>query len=323
MKKLKFLLLASLAIVLLGSCEKKKQFKDMDAEFKTKMVKSSFSISNDAEWPSETEGCNLQTYDLIGGQHIHMGKVSVKTFDGSVFVKYEANEGCLITETHLYFGDVDNDPEVWKNGIPKIGHFTQKWEGSGVSEIVHEVPVLDMDCFDIAAHAVVTCENGGEETAWANCQQVFALKSLVDIGAYNKWGITGEPGTEDGWCSNFKYYSINEALKGPIDLVAYYNGQTIYGEVVLEQAEGVLTFTITSDFGEVYKSYLFVGTVAELEDHGICNYPTFPYNEISPTDEDVMEHIFEIPYYVSCANEFSGNRWGWYVPYCPGECLDD
>jgi hypothetical protein len=130
-----------------------------------------------------------------------------------------------------------------------------------------------------------------------------------------QWLITGLPG---GWCNNFTYFSIAEALLGPIDLVIYANGEYVYGQVAVEKVGDVYRFTVTPDLVNalVYRTHYFVGTLDEFLDlwKDCDSYKQFTTID-TPGGEP--EHVFEAPVSSPEGTEFDGSRWGWYVTYCP------
>jgi hypothetical protein len=107
--------------------------------------------------------------DLIAGQNIDAGSVSVWNDDTTLYVKFQGEDGWLITETHVAV-EVDLE-DIPTNGAenPKIGKFEFASEHQpGVESYTHEIP-LDWPVGTfvfIAAHAVVWSADQGEETAW-------------------------------------------------------------------------------------------------------------------------------------------------------------
>ncbi|MFH0758081.1 MAG: hypothetical protein V2B15_12405 [Bacteroidota bacterium] len=327
MKKLQILLVASVAVILLGSCEKQGKPKYRDEDFKAQVDKSALAMDlTMAEWP-EQDGCNVVTFDLIGGQHILMGKVTAITYAGSLFVKYEAIEGCRIRETHLFLGNSIDEMPVGNGGNPKIGQFTDNWEGDGKQVVVREIPLDGLgDCFVLAAHAVVSCP-GGEETAWAREQLFFALKSnlyhdnpeLRNVDNYT-WGLTGTPtgNISSGWVSFFTYFSVAEWMNRTAPLTYYRDGSTPIGKVRVEWIKGNLVFTVTSDDGDVMNSHLSVGDQDFMDHLDFYNHYKFKYQ----VNELADSHQLVVPVEdLGVWNEFPGaSRWGWYVNYCAGAC---
>lgn len=117
-----------------------------------------------------------QTVDLVAGQSADAGDVTVWGDGVNLYVKYEAADGCLLTETHLQVAaELDGIPQTRK-GNPIPGQFTEgdcycppqpantftfnlADNGWGANETLY-----------VAAHAVVTC-CGRTETAWAAGEQ--------------------------------------------------------------------------------------------------------------------------------------------------------
>ena len=113
--------------------------------------------------------------DLIAGQNILIGYVSVTLDYGNVYVNYSTEESDWeINETHLFIGDL-NDLPTNNNGNPQIGHFPFSEEHTIGTNTVFYLgnDLLPGDCFYVAAHAVVTnTTNGQEETAWADGEPI-------------------------------------------------------------------------------------------------------------------------------------------------------
>lgn len=103
-------------------------------------------------------------YDLFAGQTILVGQLMVTNDEEYLYVTYQASEGQLFTETHLYVGTLEGLP-VNKKGTPVPGHFPYKsTDEFGVSEVTFTIPLADLeDCYIIAAHAAME----SEETAWS------------------------------------------------------------------------------------------------------------------------------------------------------------
>jgi hypothetical protein len=321
MKKLKFSVIAIAMVVFLGSCEKKGGIRPFDEENQFKNVQKSVLVDL-ADWNADA-GCNLLTFDLIGGQSKLMGSVTVKTIGGAILVKYEVEEGCMIKETHLFVGNDISEMPVGNSGNPKIGQFPYSWEGDGTDVVIHEVPLDGLNtCFAIAAHAVVWCPDG-EETAWGKGPDspVFAIKALVDISEIYTWyvitGVDELPYQgQENWCANFTYFPVMENIGETLPLKRYNRGDD-RASVTLEKVDDFVKFTIRSYYGKVYRSELYAGSLEGLQAIGICNHTSFPY--ITNTTADTHEYLFPCSFF---DNEltFEGQRWGWYFTYCPGPC---
>ena len=149
-----------------------------------------FIISCTTKDPSENENLNLITIpgqlddgisgdptdtvlyddDLMAGQNMDAGGVTVALVDGNVVVTYDTSEGdWTIDEVHLFKGDLGDLPTTG-NGNPKIGHFPYSGSyGSGTTNVSFTgLELTEGECVFIAAHAVVTnTATGQSETAWA------------------------------------------------------------------------------------------------------------------------------------------------------------
>jgi len=126
-------------------------------------------------------------FDLIAGQNIYAGSVTVWNDTDNLYVKYETIDSFCITETHL---DVESslDEIPQKNGNPIPGQFNYKSTNDCVSSFTYTVPLPKDTCdFYIAAHAVVKKENGGTETAWGSGFD-FSGKDWATYSIYHESG---------------------------------------------------------------------------------------------------------------------------------------
>ena len=107
--------------------------------------------------------------DLIAGQHIIAGTMSIDANEEDIILTYRTNEDWAIKETHLSLGDCNllTFPTTGADN-PKIGRFEHSTTHSEavreVSYFINKEAVSDIYCF--AAHAVVVSAKGSE-TAWA------------------------------------------------------------------------------------------------------------------------------------------------------------
>lgn len=139
---------------------------------------------------SADEPCTV--VDLIAGQHIVAGTLSIDLIENDIVLTYKTNDDWVISETHMSIGDCDELTfPTTGAGNPKIGKFEHSSSHSdNVSEVVYYISkdaLSENYCF--AAHAVVENVNGSE-TAWANgidfggnswAMYVEAFKSDCDV----------------------------------------------------------------------------------------------------------------------------------------------
>ncbi len=118
---------------------------------------------------SVTATCGTATeVDLIAGQHIVAGTVTVANTATDLLVTYTTTNGWYIKELHLYAGDCSLIP-VNQKGNPIPGHFphSNSFSGSSTTTYTYSIPLANLpDCFCVAAHAVVAKPGAGTETAW-------------------------------------------------------------------------------------------------------------------------------------------------------------
>lgn len=123
----------------------------------------------------EEETCPDQVSNLIAGQHIDAGDVSITNDDTNLYVEITTQDGWLITETHIFAGT--GAIPTNRKGTPVPGRFPFNNAFSpGVSSYTEVIPLagLNIACGDelkVAVHAVVVRPAGDgteEQTAWAD-----------------------------------------------------------------------------------------------------------------------------------------------------------
>jgi hypothetical protein len=129
--------------------------------------------------------------ELLAGQDIEVGLVSVRDDGENVSVKYTTDGDWVITELHLDIECELSEVPQTKKGNPKVGHFEFSEEfitPVTEHEFTKSLDELDCDSIVIAAHAVVNNTiTGVEETAWADTQGLpfpgenWAMYFIYDI----------------------------------------------------------------------------------------------------------------------------------------------
>lgn len=154
------------------------------------IIKGGFQVAVD--------GLKNQSADLIAGQHIDVGSVSVELVDlvyddgvvDTLSVTYDTEDsGWYLDQTHLWV-ESEEYPVIPANkkGNPKIGNFPYVSENVGDTTKTVEIPLeafgdlKDMLCTsgmsvnldaDMAAHAsVYNYDSGQQETAWAKGDEI-------------------------------------------------------------------------------------------------------------------------------------------------------
>jgi len=110
--------------------------------------------------------------DLVAGQNIKVGTVTVSNDADNLYVTYKTDDGWEITETHLAVANsLEEIPQTKKfNPIPGKFPYSSKYD-LAVTEYTYTIPLEDGDTdLYIATHAKVEKQiDGGiiqEETAW-------------------------------------------------------------------------------------------------------------------------------------------------------------
>lgn len=151
--------------------------------------------------PNESDFCGTPTVVMLtAGQYIDAGTVTVGNDADYLYVTYSSSNSYLISETHLYVGNLSGIP-LNKKGNPQIGHFPYGETFSNpVSEITYQFNLSDFeDCFVIAAHAVVVKFDGDsivdQQTAWGAGNQFNESGSWAMYFEYCKQECSDDPGT--------------------------------------------------------------------------------------------------------------------------------
>lgn len=126
-------------------------------------------------------GSAEQCQTLLAGQTTDAGTVCVTVIGDDLVVTFNAANGWVLAETHLWVGDDMSDYPQTRKGNPKIGNFPYP-SGDITGETTYMTVIslallgfncpTDVDDFFIAAHAVVEQPDGSggfkTETAWAD-----------------------------------------------------------------------------------------------------------------------------------------------------------
>lgn len=161
MKKL--LLLFSASVMAL-SCQTEPLEQHLSTDY---LIPGEIGDGNNLNDDGDTE---LYSDDLLAGQTIDAGDVTVTLVDGTIVVNYETDGDWVITETHLFVGPLDDLPTNG-GGNPRIGHFPygDEYDPAQTSIDFITIDLAPGECVFVAAHAVVVnTVTGEEETAWGN-----------------------------------------------------------------------------------------------------------------------------------------------------------
>jgi hypothetical protein len=145
--------------------------------------------------------CTPEDMDLIAGQTIVAGNVSIVNDGVNLEVTIETQNGWSLTESHVDMGDLIDGFPLTKKGNPKVGHFDfQESHALVTTEFTYVIPLADLgidplnapETFPIAVHAVVVQVEAGEivaeETAWKDGDR------FVEKG---NWALVSEFTTEN------------------------------------------------------------------------------------------------------------------------------
>lgn len=265
--------------------------------------------------------CNLDpvVFDLMAGQTMHAGIVTIVNDETNLYITYETTDGSMINEVHVYVGDKEGIPST-KKGIPIPGKFPYKAEGLNTNSYTVTIPLasIDEECPLILTHAALS--NGETAWGWEDEDKNFTFAKFFNI---KRWGYLGDYCIVE--CSDDKYFTMKfwyqnaegEQKWGAIQAVDRFyfisawcermgvihltgdstmnliQYKTVIGEINIDMTEEALEVELDLDDDEivVLRTYAFWGTLADLAAYGVCpSYPDFPYFF---TDEEATS--FEIP----------------------------
>lgn len=115
--------------------------------------------------------CNSITTELIAGQNIRVGTITIENNSDNLVVTYTTTGGWMIESTHLYAGHKGEAPTN-NTGNPQVGLFpVYDTFDPMTNTVTYEIPVENMrKCLIVAAHADVSKVVNGEivdsQTAW-------------------------------------------------------------------------------------------------------------------------------------------------------------
>ncbi len=149
---------------------------------------------------------------LYAGQHIPIGKVTVRNDSNYIYIRYQLDkEGWCITETHVHIAlSLNGFPRVGKEGNPVPGQFSHKQSHDCVTNYEYRIPLGTLTPGTevlIAAHAAV--EQWGEdgfikgETAWGEGTR-FTKKG--NWGTYYRYTIRDNGSNDECECENETAY---------------------------------------------------------------------------------------------------------------------
>ncbi|HBG70643.1 MAG: hypothetical protein A2W93_03880 [Bacteroidetes bacterium GWF2_43_63] len=163
-----------------------------------------------------TEGA-ISSVDLIAGQNMIAGKVSVSFDNTNLYVSYNTMNDWFLSEVHLWVGpDLSLMPQT-NSGNPKIGQFPYKASGlNGSTSYTFTIPLSAFGGYDnmcssvlyLAAHASLYKTGSGgavqTETAWGNGSQMneqgsWAMYFLVQFMCEDDYYSAGPCETAFGY----------------------------------------------------------------------------------------------------------------------------
>ena len=130
----------------------------------TAVLMAALSTMAQAQCVKTVDMSGVQTVDLIAGQNIIAGSVSVSVNGNDLEITYNTIDGWELVETHLWVGESRTEMPQTRKGNPKIGNFPyQSGDITGATTYSFSIPytVLNFSCpgvdeaFFVAAHGVV------------------------------------------------------------------------------------------------------------------------------------------------------------------------
>lgn len=134
------------------------------------------------------DNCLPTEVNLIAGQTMIAGTVTVINDAEYIYVTYTTTGGWVLTQTHLYVGDCNLIP-VNNPGNPIPGQFPYSGTHNNITTITYQVPISKIpvgSCGCIAAHAVVKQLNSSGGTI--QTQTGWGQGTQINMGSGN-WGM--------------------------------------------------------------------------------------------------------------------------------------
>ncbi len=163
----KILILALVALVAGFSSCKKDESTPLINQNKTAQATPQTADKRVSKCDAIPQTCGTaQVVELIAGQHINVGTVSIANGPTNMTVTYSTIDNWTLRDIHLFVGDCAHMP-VNKEGEPSPGRFPYTVNLSGgVHTYTFTIPLSGLgSCVCIAAQAEVSCGRN-TETAW-------------------------------------------------------------------------------------------------------------------------------------------------------------
>jgi hypothetical protein len=157
-----FLVLGLLAVMFLASCSGNSN------SVPTTPQGQDLNVTRVNQWDFTDD----TVVDLMAGQHILAGTVTVSNDYDNIYVTYQTTGDWFLRETHVDIETSYNGFPTTKSGNPKVGNFAYKMSHNPpVQTYTYTIPFdfTEGDVIYFAAHAVVTSATYGTETGWAGC----------------------------------------------------------------------------------------------------------------------------------------------------------
>lgn len=232
---------------------------------------SQFSTTNGGGTPTNviTPCGDPVVTNLIAGQNMTSGSITVQNDADSVYVTFTTSGGWVLGKTHLYVGELADMPAT-PNGNPQIGNFPyQHTFDPYVTSDTYAIALSDLpECFIVAAHAETHLLDGNGDV----------------IQSETSWG-QGTQFNESGSWAMYSSYCVQECDPCVFTTQSYelYGGQTILvGNLLVTNDQDSLTITYQTT-GDWYigKIHVYVGAYSGMPVNG-QNTPIpgqFPYSE--------------------------------------------
>ncbi len=134
------------------------------------------------------DNCLPTEVNLIAGQTMIAGTVTVTNDAEYIYVTYTTTGGWVLTQTHLYVGACNLIP-VNNPGNPIPGQFPYSGTHNNITTVTYQVPISKIpvgSCGCIAAHAVVKELNSSGGTI--QTQTGWGQGTQINMGSGN-WGM--------------------------------------------------------------------------------------------------------------------------------------
>ena len=177
-------LFITILVIIASSCDNDEALETASNNQSNSSTSSQCGIDLSNIQSSDLTCDSIYTIDLLAGQTINIGTISIISDGTNLTVTYTTINGWLLDETHVYVGDCGAIP-LTPSCDPIFGLFPYKTAHSpGVNSFSYNIDLSTIDsCFCFIAQALVSLDDGN-----GNIQTETAIGDGPNDFPGNRWG---------------------------------------------------------------------------------------------------------------------------------------